>query len=258
MVVVPTGEFVMGSPENEPERFGDEGPRHKVAIRQRVAVSKGAITRDQYEQFVTATGHATGDKCLGWKDGKWTAEGGQSFRNPGFAQAGNHPAVCVSFDDAKTYLAWISKQTGKPYRLLTEAEWEYVTRAGTESPFWWGSPISTAQANYNGTIVFPGGAKGEFRQKTVPAYDGFIVNPWNLFIGEGNAAEWVEDCWNKSYQGAPSDGSAWTKGDCSRHVVRGGSWASSPMALRSAARMAVQHDVRSNDLGFRVARTIGP
>jgi formylglycine-generating enzyme required for sulfatase activity len=255
MVVVPAGELVMGSPENEPERRAEEGPRHKVTVRERFAVSKGAITREQYEKFVDATGHAAGDKCLGRKDGNWTAESGRSFRNPGFAQDNNHPAVCVSFDDAKTYLAWVSKQTGKPYRLLTEAEWEYVARAGTQSPFWWGSPISTDQANYNGNIIFPGGTKGEFRQKTVGAQT-FKPNPWTLLIGAGNAAEWVEDCWNKSYQGAPADGSAWTKGDCSRRVIRGGSWASDPSVLRSAARVSAQNGVRSSDVGFRVARSM--
>ncbi len=256
MVVVPAGEFTMGAAENEPERRSEEGPRHKVTIRQAFAVSKGAITRSQFEQFVNATGHPVSDRCLTRKDGNWTPENGRSFRNPGFAQADNHPAVCLSYDDAKAYLAWLSKQSGRTYRLLTEAEWEYVTRAGTESPFWWGSPISTAQANYNGNIVYPGGVKGEFRQKTVAAYDSFKLNPWKLFIGEGNAAEWVEDCWNKSYQGAPSDGLAWTAGDCSRRIVRGGSWTSDPSLLRSAARVAVPGGDRSSDVGFRVARTL--
>jgi formylglycine-generating enzyme required for sulfatase activity len=140
--------------------------------------------------------------------------------------------------------------------LLSEAEWEYVARAGTETPFWWGLAVSPAQANYNGNIVFPNGAKGEFRQKTVSAYDVFKVNPWNLFIGTGNAAEWVEDCWNKTYEGVPTDGSAWIKGDCSAHVARGGSWSSNPAVLRAAARASVQSSVRSNDVGFRVARPL--
>jgi formylglycine-generating enzyme required for sulfatase activity len=252
MMVMPTGEFTMGSPDDEPERRGEEGPRHKVTIKQPFAVSKGAITRSQFQKFVEATGHAVGDKC----DGNWAAKSGKSFKEPGFAQGGNDPAVCVNFDDAKLYLVWLSKQTGKTYRLLTEAEWEYVARAGTETPFWWGLAVSPAQANYNGNIVFPNGAKGEFRQKTVSAYDSFKLSPWNLFIGQGNASEWVEDCWNKSYEGAPTDGSAWAKGDCSAHVVRGGSWSGNPAMLRAAARASVQSSVRGNDVGFRVARPL--
>jgi formylglycine-generating enzyme required for sulfatase activity len=253
MVVMPAGEFTMGSPDNEPERRGEEGPRHKVTIG-RFAVSKGAVTREQFEKFVKATGHQVGDKCLTRKEGRWAAEPGRTFKDPGFAQGGNHPAVCVSFEDVKAYLAWLSKQAETTYRLLSEAEWEYVARAGSDTPFWWGSKVTPAQANYNGNVAFAGGSKGDFRQKTVPAYDSFKLNPWNLFIGEGNAAEWVEDCWNKNYQGAPSDGSAWTKGECGSRVVRGGSWANDPGLLRSAARLAIQSSVRSSDVGFRVAR----
>lgn len=257
MIVMPGGEFTMGSSDSEPGRRGEEGPRHKVTIN-RFAVSKGAVTRDQFEKFVNATGHKVGDACLTRKDGKWTAEAGRSFKDPGFPQKGSDPAVCVNFEDIKAYLTWLSKQAGEAYRLLSEAEWEYVARAGGDTPFWWGSTITAADANYNGNIAFAGGAKGEFRQKTVPAYDSFKLNPWNLFIGEGNASEWVDDCWNKSYQGAPSDGSAWSKGDCASHVVRGGSWASDPALLRSAARQGVQSSVRSNDIGFRVARPMAP
>jgi formylglycine-generating enzyme required for sulfatase activity len=256
MVVMPTGDFTMGSPDNEPQRRGEEGPRHKVTIGQRLAVSKGPVTRDQFDRFVTATGYEYDNKCLIRKDGRWTAEQGRSYKEPGFAQGGNHPVVCVSFDDAKAYLVWLSKQAASPYRLLSEAEWEYVARAGSDSPFWWGATVTPGQANYNGNIVYPGGSKGEFREKTVPAFDSFKLNPWNLFIGAGNAAEWVEDCWNKNYQGAPPDGTAWTKGECGMRVVRGGSWASDPGVLRSAARFAVESSVRSSDVGFRVARTI--
>jgi formylglycine-generating enzyme required for sulfatase activity len=203
----------MASPDNEPELRGKEGPRHKVTIG-RFAVSKTAVTREQFEKFVNATGHQVGDKCLTRKEGRWAAEPGRTFKDPGFAQGGNHPAVCVSFEDVKAYLAWLSKQAETTYRLLSEAEWEYVARAGSDTPFWWGAKVTPAQANYNGNVAFAGGSKGDFRQKTVPAYDSFKLNPWNLFIGEGNAAEWVEDCWNKNYQGAPPDGSAWTKGEC--------------------------------------------
>ena len=148
---------------------------------------------------------------------------GRSFRNPGFAQDDSHPVVCVNWDDAKAYAKWLSGKTGKDYRLLSEAEWEYACRAGTSTPFWWGSSISTEQANYDGNYTFGGGRKGEYRQRTVPV-KSFEPNPWGLYQVHGNVGEWCEDCWNESYNGAPSDGSAWTAGDCAFRLLRGGSW----------------------------------
>jgi len=254
MVVVPAGRFMMGSVDNEPGRRGDEAPRHSVSIGGPFAISELTITRDEFERFLGATAYKVADACLEWKDGAWTEQKGASLRNPGFPQAGNHPAVCVSYDDAKAYIAWLSKQSGRTYRLATEAEWEYAIRAGTETPFWWGSSISGDQANYNASIAYAGGAKGEFRKHTIAA-DATKANPWKVY-GPGNAADWVEDCWNTSYAGAPSDGSAWTKGNCALHAVRGGSWASDPAALRSAARQGYQAGIRSADIGFRVARSL--
>jgi formylglycine-generating enzyme required for sulfatase activity len=253
MVVVPAGEFMMGSEDKEPGRRADEAPRHKVTIRQPFAVSERWVSRGEFETFAKATGHDAGDKCAVWKDGKLTEEAGRSFRSPGFAQDGGDPVVCVNFNDAKSYIAWASKQPGKPYRLPSEAEWEYVMRAGTTTPFWWGATITTAQANYNGNLIYGGGAKGEFRQRTVSS--ALKPNAWAIY-GLGNAAEWTEDCWNDSYQSAPWDGSARTDGNCSQHAVRGGSWASDPVSLRSAARAGVENGTRRNDLGFRVARPL--
>ena len=253
MVVVPAGEFTMGSDDKEPGRRAEEGPRHKVTMRQPFAVSERWVSRAEFAKFVEATGHKVGDKCQTWKDGKWSEEAGRSFRNPGFAQDDDDPVVCVNLDDAKAYAAWASKQTGRPYRLPSEAEWEYVMRAGTTTPFWWGVTITTTQANYNGNLIYPGGAKGEFRQRTVSS--AFKPNAWGIY-GLGNAAEWTEDCWNASYEGALADGSALANGDCSVHVVRGGSWASDPSLLRSAARAAILNVTRRNDLGFRVARPL--
>ena len=128
---------------------------------------------------------------------------------------GRRPVINVSWDDAKAYVAWLSNKTGKTYRLLSEAEREYVTRAGTTTPFWWGSSISTSQANYDGTNTYGSGVKGEFRHETLPV-DSFQPNPWGLYQVHGNVWEWVEDCYHESYAGAPSDGSAWTFEDCSR------------------------------------------
>jgi formylglycine-generating enzyme required for sulfatase activity len=168
---------------------------------------------------------------------------------------GLRPVINVSWNDAKSYVAWLSGKTGKAYRLLSEAEREYVTRAGTTTPFWWGSSISTEQANYNGRDYYNAGSRGEFRQHTLPV-NSFEPNPWGLYQVHGNVWEWNEDCFNLSYNGAPSDGSAWTTGDCNRHVGRGGSWYDSPSDLRAAHRGSSPSNQRSNSVGFRVSRTL--
>jgi formylglycine-generating enzyme required for sulfatase activity len=162
---------------------------------------------------------------------------------------GRRPAINVSWHDAKSYVAWLTNKTGKPYRLLTEKEHEYAARAGTETPFWWGSTISTSQANYDGGFVFGEGAKGQFRAQTMPV-DSFNPNPWGLYQVHGNVSEWTEDC-DKSY--APTDQ---TNSDCRSRVIRGGSWWDIPISLRSGSRDRLA-DSSDNKIGFRVARTIG-
>jgi formylglycine-generating enzyme required for sulfatase activity len=165
--------------------------------------------------------------------------------------------VCVTWDDAKAYAAWLSQTTGKPYRLLSEAEREYVARAGTTTPFWWGSSITLAQANYNGSFV-GGGSEGEGRKSTVPV-GSFEANPWGLYNVHGNVWEWCEDVWHDNYSGAPVDGSAWLQGaDESPRVVRGGSWVNYPRGLRAAVRFRYPTFDRICDLGFRIARTLNP
>jgi formylglycine-generating enzyme required for sulfatase activity len=151
----------------------------------------------------------------------------------------------------------LSGKTGKPYRLLSEAEREYVTRAGTATPFWWGASIATSQANYNGEYIYANGAKGEFRQRTMPV-NSFAPNPWGLYQVHGNVWEWVEDCYHQNYAGAPSDGSAWVTGDCSSRVLRGGSWTNDPRYLRAANRNWDTPDDRNHYFGFRVGRTLTP
>jgi len=139
------------------------------------------------------------------------------------------------------------------YRLLTEAEWEYAARAGTSTPFWWGSSITTIEANYDGN-VYGSGLKGMYRGKTEPV-DSFAANPWGLHNVHGNVFEWVQDCWNSDYKGAPTDGSARSAGDCRRRVLRGGSWYKSPQYLRAAYRIGIA-DGRLSLVGFRVATTL--
>ena len=255
MVVVPSGEYTMGSPDDESDRSSNEGPQHKVKIPRRFAVGKLKVTRDEYETFVNETSYAGSDKCFTLEDGRAEERGNRSFRNPGFDQDGKHPVVCINWDDANAYVAWLSKKTGKLYRLLSESEWEYVARAGSKTPFWWGPSISTDQANYDGNSTYGNGAKGQYRQKTVPG-DMFEANPWGVYQVHGNAFEWVEDCWNETYQYAPSDDSIRLAGNCSRHVRRGGAWNIAAKTLRSAYRENRPALTRGSNLGMRVARTL--
>jgi formylglycine-generating enzyme required for sulfatase activity len=250
MVVVPAGKFMMGSPVKEPERFPDEGPQHEVTFARPFAVGRHAVTRGQFAAFVKATKHKMDDR----------------WRNPGFRQDDSHPVVGVNWDGAKAYVSWLAEVTGRPYRLLTEAEWEYVARAGTATPFWWGSSITPAQANYDGNHVYEGGgSKGEYRKGTVPV-GSFDPNPWGLYNVHGNVWEWCEDTWHDNYKGAPSDGSAWVpkraprgrSNQPSSRVVRGGSWSDFPWDLRSAVRDWVTIENRYILLGFRLARTLTP
>jgi formylglycine-generating enzyme required for sulfatase activity len=233
MVVVPAGSFMMGSPIDPAE-----SPRHEVTFVRPFAVGRFAVTFDEW------------DACL--KDGG----NGYLPADNGWGR-GRQPVINVSWDDTQTYVAWLSRKTGKSYRLLSEAEWEYVARAGTTTPFWWGPSIATSQANYDGNFTYGDRAKGEYRARTLPV-NSFEPNPWGLFQVHGNVWEWVADCWNESYAGAPTDGSTWTTGDCSRHVVRGGSWESNPRNVRAANRGADTTDKRDALLGFRVGRTLTP
>ena len=222
MIVIPAGSFMMGSPEKEPERFENEGPGHRVTIARRFAAGRDAVTRGEFAAFVEATGH-TAEGAYKWTGREWKFDPKASWRDPGFPQDDDHPVVCVDWDDAMAYVEWLARITGKPYRLLTEAEWEYAARAGTTKPFWWGSAIAPDRANYDGSYVYKGGgSKGEHREGTVPV-GSFAANPWGLYNVHGNVWEWCEDVWHDSYEGAPADGSAWTTGDSNRRVVRGGS-----------------------------------
>jgi formylglycine-generating enzyme required for sulfatase activity len=239
MVVAPAGNFIMGSPNTELNRAEYEGPQHRVTFAWRFAVGKFAVTFEQWDACVTDRG------CSGYSpnDESWGRD--------------RRPVINVSWDDANAYVAWLSSKTGKSYRLLTEAEREYVARAGTRTAFWWGSSISPRQANYNATYIYGNSLTGEYRQRTVPV-DLFQSNRWSIFQVHGNVWEWTQDCWHENYAGAPADGSPWESGRCDYRVVRGGSWATYPGDLRSAVRGRFAIDFRSNSLGFRVARALAP
>jgi len=227
MVVVPPGQFMMGSND-----YDSEKPPHKVTIKAPLAVGRFASTFDEWD----AAGLAHKPSDQGWGRGK-------------------QPVINVSWEDAKAYAKWLSQKTGETYRLLSEAEWEYVARAGTTTAFWWGDSISTQEANYDGNHTFGGGQKGEYRQRTVPV-DSFAPNPWGLHQVHGNVWEWIEDNWHADYKGAPQGGSVWQGGDVSLRVLRGGSWLNNPDYCRSAYRNWVPPVNRSINVGFRLARTL--
>jgi formylglycine-generating enzyme required for sulfatase activity len=253
MVVVPAGSFVMGATPDE-EVASPREDQVRVAIAKPFAAGRFAVTRGEFAGFVASTGHRTDGDCHRIVEPKREAE--RDWRSPGFAQDDRHPVVCVNWNDARAYAAWISSVTGKNYRLLSEAEREYVTRAGSVTPFWWGSTISTGQANYNGNITHGGGATGEWRKATV-AVDSFSANPWGLYNVHGNVWEWTEDCWNEKNAGNPGDGKARTTGDCSLRVVRGASFNNFPHTLRSARREREPRGSRVDAFGFRVMRSLG-
>ncbi len=244
MVVMPTGSFTMGSPASEKDRSGDEGPQRTVRISSPFAMGKFHVTRDEFAAFANDTGFSAHQGC--------------DWRNPGFSQDGSHPVVCVTWDDANAYANWLSRKTGRTYRLPSEAEFEYAARAGTTTPFWWGSSITPDQANYDGRSVYTGGgSKGAYRQGTVPD-SSFRPNPWGIYNVHGNAYQWMTDCYHDDYTGAPSDGSAWTSGSCSARVVLGGSWGNNPQILRAAYRNSRIPGSHFNYVGFRLARTLSP
>ena len=237
MVVIPAGSFLMGSPDDEPERSSDEGPQHQVKI-DSFAIGRTEVTFEQYDLFAQATGRKLPND-QGW---------GRDSR----------PVINISWEDATTYATWLSEQTGQRYRLPSEAEWEYAARTGTLTPFSTGDCIHTDQANYNGNYDYAdcGAKTGLSRAKTVPA-GSLPANPWGLHEVHGNVWEWVQDCWHPNYGGAPQDGTAWEAGgDCALRLGRGGGWFYRPENLRSAFRFRLTADDAFSYLGFRLARTL--
>jgi len=256
MVVLPPGQFLMGSPLNEPSRSQNEGPQHRVTITKPFAISQYAITFKEYDAFVTATNH-TKPSDTGWGSERWGRI--------------TTPVFNVSWHDAQQYIAWLSKQTGKQYRLPTEAEWEYAARAGTSTPFSTGDCLSTDQANFHGRNPYGECPVNKLYRGKVIAVGTFAANPWGLYDMHGNLFEWTEDCWHENYVGAPADGTAWidnvfvdkTNGDLATkpcrtpsRVLRGGSWSGYEQHLRSAYRAANNPGFKSIFIGFRVVREL--
>ena len=247
MVVVPAGSYMMGSPSSEEGRRDDEGPQHRVTIGESFAVGAHEVTFEEWDACVSGGGcgsYASDDE--GWGRGR-------------------RPVINVSWEDAQRFVAWLRNKTGEPYRLLSEAEWEYVARAGSDTARYWGKSSSVQCRYANGADQTTKKHQSDWAvvscdddyYRTAPV-GTFSQNGIGLYDALGNVWEWVEDCWNDSYQGAPSDGSAWETGDCGRRVIRGGSWSVRPAGLRSAVRGSVETGFRGSSVGFRVARTLTP
>ena len=269
MAVIPAGSFTMGSTPDEtsregvPDQFaGWEHPQHEVTVR-RFALAKYDVTRGEYARFVQETGHAGAGCYVIDGSGKVAQNASADWRSPGFDQTDRDPVVCVSYDDAVAYAQWYSAKTGHQYRLPTEAEWEYAARAGTATSRYWGDSQAGQCSYANGADQ---SAKAKFSGWTVAdCTDGYVFtspvgtfrpNGFGLYDMIGNANQWTQDCWNESYAGTPGDGSAWTGGNCTMRVIRGGSWLNLPRDLRSAIRLRIVTGVRYGVLGFRLARTL--
>ncbi len=247
MLRIEPGGFEMGAPLRARERCDDEGPIHGVHFSRAFELSCTPVTCGQFLAFVRATGRDMGSKARVYEGGIWKTRPQRNWLNPGFQQTEDHPVVCVNWPDAQAYCDWLAAETGRAYRLPTEAEWEYAARAGTDSIYAWGDEWDPAQANAD-------------RQEggTVPV-GRYPANPWGLHDMAGNIWEWCADHWHADYDGAPQDGSAWLyeRADPGiSRVVRGGSWFDEPVNLRMAVRYNAMPRVRSSDLGFRIARTV--
>ena len=283
MVVVPEGEFLMGSPDDDEDAWDDERPQHQVNISKSFAVGKYEVTVGQFKAFIDATEYKVRGICLIYDTNLryWDLKANFNWENPGFKQDNNHPVVCVSWDDAKEYVKWLSEETRGKYRLLSEAEWEYVARAQTTasitpSRYWNNSTLTLQHCNYANAFDKAIEDEYELSEFFMPDCNDKSVhtsqvgkyepNKFGMYDILGNVAEWVEDCWHEDYRGAPANGSAWRDGcdsteditGVNTRVLRGGHWGSVPSELRSAYRYGTKAQERTSTGGFRVARTLTP
>lgn len=277
MVVVPPGEFLMGASRDEKIPFAN--PQRKVHLSARFAVSKTEISVEQYGAFIRAAGHSPKPGCQQLADalkGTVNRRDNLSWRDPGFPQGPSSPVTCVTWEDAKSYVAWLARTTGKPYRLLSEAEWEYAARARTTTPYHFG-------ANAGDACLYGNGADRTFQRTSarfgfppeandLPCSDNHMhtapvgslkANPFGLHDMHGNISEWVEDCsvmfeTGRGYDGAPTDGSAWIVGRCMSRVTRGGHWGSPAKELQAKFRSEGAANGPTDVVGIRVARSLSP
>lgn len=224
LVVIPAGEFSMGSTASPIEQ-----PQRNVVIAKPFAIGRFEVTFSEWDNCFTAGACKYRPEDQGWG-------------------RGNRPVIDVSWDDAQTFVTWLSQKSGKRYRLPSEAEWEYSARGGTPNAYWWGTQIGSGRAKCED-------CGGDSSRTTLPV-GSFRPNAFGLHDTSGNAAEWVDDCWNDSYRGAPKHAASVTTGSCRQRVLRGGSFGNKSPALRSAARFRYDKDVRYYANGFRLVREL--
>lgn len=265
MVVIPAGSFRMGDLNGGGD--SEAKPVHTVTFPHSFAVGRYEVTRSEFAAFVDETGHSVEGGCYTWTGSIFETRESSNWRDPGFSQTDRDPVVCVNWNDAKAYVGWLSRKAGKAYRLPSEAEWEYVARAGTNFARYWGN-TETDQCDYeNGADKTYSQAYPKDHLVNSHCSDGYVYtspvgsfhpNAFGLYDMLGNVREWVEDCWHKDYQRAPSDGGAWGAEDkCNYRVRRGASWRVGPTWVRPSSRSGrdVPMGFRLNHYGFRVART---
>lgn len=237
MILVEWGSFSMGSPPDEAERSNDEGPQHEVTIGS-FFLGRYPVTQEQWQ--IAAETYRQINVELN--------------PQPSQFEGKRRPVEQVSWHEAQEYCARLADHFQRPYRLPTEAEWEYACRAGKTTPFYFGKTLSTELANYHGNYTYGEGVTGKYRQETTPVDHFGVANAWGLCDMHGNVFEWCQDHWHSNYEGVPNDGSAWLSSnpDTAR-VIRGGSWSDFPRICRSAYRLFYSPGDRVNSLGFRVA-----
>ena len=278
MVALAAGSFVMGSTEEEtkkaglPEEHGArERPAHTVTFKKPFAIGKFELTLDEYTAFATATNRAAIDNCTTWDTAasKWGPLKSATWKTPGYEQTGRFPVGCVTIADARAYAAWLAQKTGKPYRIPSEAEWEYAARAGTRTMLPWADTQDNicARANVSDLTRMETHTAAE-REATryFECRDGFVYSapvgsfppdPWGLYDMVGNIWEWTEDCFIPHYNGAPTDGSVWRDPkQCDRLIVRSGGWYSRNWFARPAGRSRENPEYLSSTLGIRVVREL--
>jgi formylglycine-generating enzyme required for sulfatase activity len=277
MVRIRAGAFMMGSTEAETARehmdamlASDERPAHVVKVRREFSLARFAVTRGEFAAFVAETGYRPHDGCNVHHGEQWVYDKQRSWRDPGFEQTDQHPVVCVDYEATQRYVQWLSRKTGRTYRLPSEAEWEYSARAGTTTARFWGDGredtcrfANVSDFDWAEALKWDKARKDKVFQcsdrfaNTAPV-GSFRPNAFGLYDMLGNVWQWNEDCFQTTYRDAPKDGSAWKSGDCRFRVAHGGSWFSTPYVVRAAHRCALELDSRYYHVGFRVARSLAP
>jgi formylglycine-generating enzyme len=276
MVALPPGTFTMGADAQEEERDGvpaeqrgRSAPTTPVAFRRGFAIGKFPVTRAEFQAFAQADRRAPGPSCWGMglpRDGvaRWHERTRTNWTDPGFGQTPQDPVVCVSWADAVAYADWLSRRTGRRYRLPSEAEWEYAARAGTTGARYWEEPAEAACTRANlRDLAMAGFYRATPDVGFAPCSDGFVhtsrvgsfpANPFGLHDMLGNVWQWTQDCWHPTLQGLPRQGTVREGGDCQTRGARGGSWSNDVRLVRVSYRSSGPAAARSSNTGFRLVR----